>query len=37
MSDLDYTLDEAIGKVSSGDYRIYYDCKTIDIFERITE
>lgn len=26
MSELGYTLDEAIGKVNSGDYMIYYDC-----------
>lgn len=27
MSELGYTLDEAIEKVNNGDYTIYYDCE----------
>lgn len=27
MSELGYTLDEALDKVNNGDYRIYYDCE----------
>lgn len=30
ISELDYTLDEAIEKVNSGDYRIYYDCDDME-------
>ena len=35
---LDYTLDEAIEKVNSGDYRIYYDCDDMaDVAYQIVE
>lgn len=38
MSDLGYTLDEAIGKVNSGDYRIYYDCADMaDVAYQVVE
>jgi hypothetical protein len=38
MSDLDYTLDEAIGKVNSGDYRIYYNCDDMaDVAYQVVE
>ena len=38
MSDLGYTLDEAIDKVNSGDYRIYYDCDDMtDIAYQVVE
>lgn len=30
ISELGYTLDEAIKKVNSGDYRIYYDCENME-------
>lgn len=30
ISELGYTLDEAIEKVNSGDYRIYYDCDDME-------
>lgn len=35
---LDYTLDEAIEKVNSGDYRIYYDCDDMaDVAYQVVE
>lgn len=38
MSELGYTLDEAIDKVNSGDYRIYYDCDNMtDIAYQLVE
>lgn len=38
MSELGYTLDEAIDKVNSGDYRIYYDCDSMtDIAYQVVE
>lgn len=38
MSDLGYTLDEAIEKVNSGDYRIYSDCDSMtDIAYQVVE
>ena len=38
MSELGYTLDEAIGKVNSGDYRIYSDCDNMtDIAYQVVE
>jgi antirestriction protein len=38
MSDLGYTLDEAIGKVNSGDYRIYYGCDDMaDVAYQVVE
>lgn len=38
MSELSYTLDEAIDKVNSGDYRIYYDCNDMtDIAYQVVE
>lgn len=38
MSELGYTLDEAIDKVNSGDYRIYSDCDNMtDIAYQVVE
>lgn len=38
MSELGYTLDEAIEKVNGGDYRIYYDCDNMtDIAYQVVE
>lgn len=38
MSELGYTLDEAIDKVNSGDYRIYSDCDDMtDIAYQVVE
>lgn len=38
MSELGYTLDEAMGKVNSGDYRIYSDCDDMtDIAYQVVE
>ena len=38
MSELGYTLDEAIDKVNSGDYRIYSDCGNMtDIAYQVVE
>ena len=38
ISDLSYTLDEAIDKVNSGDYRIYSDCDNMtDIAYHVVE
>ena len=38
MSDLGYTLNEAIYKVNSGDYRIYSDCENMtDIAYQVVE
>ena len=38
MSECGYTLDEAIDKVNSGDYRIYYDCDSMtDIAYQVVE
>ena len=38
MSECGYTLDEAINKVNSGDYRIYYDCDDmIDVAYEVVE
>lgn len=38
ISDLSYTLDEAIDKVNSGDYRIYSDCDNMtDIAYQVVE
>lgn len=38
MSDLGYTLDEAIGKVNSGDYMIYHDCNNMtDVAYQVVE
>ena len=38
MSELGCTLDETIGKVNSGDYRIYYDCDDMaDVAYQVVE
>ena len=38
MSELGYTLDEAIEKANNGDYRIYYDCDSMtDIAYQVVE
>lgn len=38
MSELGYTLDEAINKINSGDYRIYSDCDNMtDIAYQVVE
>lgn len=38
MSELGYTLDEAIEKTNNGDYRMYYDCDSMtDIAYQVVE